>query len=134
MTKHINAYVVIFSLVTVLALATASECHSITYLPSLLYGAVLWEWWGLIASALWKWGKQTCFLARPSVLAIAIQLLTGTALGIAHLLLLNALGNSLLNVNRLERLAKDRNLAPPAPGQLVHLNGKDSSVAMMQRQ
>ena len=40
----------------------------------------------------------------------------------------------LLNVNRLERLAKDRNLTPPAPGQLVHLNGKDSSVAMMQRQ
>ena len=39
----------------------------------------------------------------------------------------------LLNVNRLERLAKDRNLTPPAPGQLVHLNGKDSSVAMMQR-
>ena len=39
----------------------------------------------------------------------------------------------LLNVNRLERLAKDRNLAPPAPGQLVHLNGKDSSVAMMER-
>jgi len=101
MTKHINAYVVIFSLVTVLALATASECHSITYLPSLLYGAVLWGWWGLIAGALWKWGKQTCFLSRPSVLAIAIQLLAGTALGIAHLLLLDSLGNSLLNINRL---------------------------------
>ena len=40
----------------------------------------------------------------------------------------------LINVNRLERLAKDRNLVAPAPGQLVHLNGKDSSVAMMQRQ
>jgi hypothetical protein len=40
----------------------------------------------------------------------------------------------LLNVNRLERLAKDQDLAAPAPGQLVHLNGKDSSVAMMQRQ
>jgi hypothetical protein len=39
----------------------------------------------------------------------------------------------LLNVNRLERLAKDRNLTAPEPGQLVHLNGKDSSVAMMQR-
>src|SRR5580704_2727653 len=39
----------------------------------------------------------------------------------------------LVNVNHLERLAKDRNLAAPAPGQLVHLNGKDSSVAMMQR-
>jgi hypothetical protein len=40
----------------------------------------------------------------------------------------------LVNVNHLERLAKDRNLTPPAPGQLVHLNGNDSSVAMMQRQ
>ncbi len=40
----------------------------------------------------------------------------------------------LLNVNRLERLAKDRDLTTPAPGQLVHLNGKDSSVAMVQRQ
>jgi hypothetical protein len=39
----------------------------------------------------------------------------------------------LLNVNRLERLAKDRNLTPPAAGQVVHLNAKDSSVAMMQR-
>jgi hypothetical protein len=40
----------------------------------------------------------------------------------------------LLNVNRLEKLAKDRNLTLPTPGQLVHLNGKDSSVAMMERQ
>jgi hypothetical protein len=40
----------------------------------------------------------------------------------------------LLNVNRLERLAKDRHLTLPAPGQLVHLNGTDSSVAMVQRQ
>jgi hypothetical protein len=99
--QTLNAYAVIFSLVTVLALATASECHSITYLPSLLYGVVLWEWWGLIAGALWKWGKQTCFLSRPSVSAILIQLLAGTALGIAHLLLLDSLGNSLLNINRL---------------------------------
>jgi hypothetical protein len=40
----------------------------------------------------------------------------------------------LLSVDRLQRLAKDRNLTPPAPGQLVHLNGKDSSVAMMRKQ
>src|SRR6185312_13505535 len=33
----------------------------------------------------------------------------------------------LLNVSRLERLAKDSDLATPAPGQLVHLNGTDSS-------
>ena len=101
MTKHINAYVVIFSLVTVLALATASECHSITYLPSLRYGALLWGWWGVIASALWRWGKPTWFLSRPSISAIAIQLLAGTTLGIAHLLLMGTLGESLLNINRL---------------------------------
>jgi signal transduction histidine kinase len=101
MTRHINAYVVIFSLVTVLTLATASECHSITYLPSLLYGAFLWGWWGLIASALWRWGKPTWFLSRPSISAIAIQLLAGTTLGIVHLLLMGVLGARLLNINRL---------------------------------
>lgn len=37
----------------------------------------------------------------------------------------------LLSVNRLEQLAKARNLSAPQPDQVVHLNGKDSSVAMM---
>jgi hypothetical protein len=36
----------------------------------------------------------------------------------------------LLNMNRLEKLAKDQNLTAPTPGQVVRLNGKDSSVAM----
>jgi hypothetical protein len=40
----------------------------------------------------------------------------------------------LLNMNRLERLAKDQNLTAPRPGQVVQLNGKDSSVAMNQQQ
>jgi len=40
----------------------------------------------------------------------------------------------LSNMNRLERLAKDQNLSAPAPGQVVRLNGKDSSVAMNERQ
>jgi hypothetical protein len=41
----------------------------------------------------------------------------------------------LLNMNRLEKLAKDRNLTTPAPGQVLRLsNGQDSSVAMNQPQ
>jgi hypothetical protein len=40
----------------------------------------------------------------------------------------------LLNMTRLERLAKDQNLTAPMPGQVVRLNGKDSSVAMNQQQ
>ena len=58
MPKNFNAHAVIFSLAGVLALATASECHSITHLPSLLYGVVLWGWWALLASAMWKLGQK----------------------------------------------------------------------------
>ena len=39
----------------------------------------------------------------------------------------------LLNMNRLEKLAKDQNLTAPLPGQVVRLGGKDSSVAMNQQ-
>jgi hypothetical protein len=37
----------------------------------------------------------------------------------------------LLNMNRLEKLAKDQNLTAPTPGQIVRLNGKDTSVALV---
>ncbi|MGA7240866.1 MAG: hypothetical protein WBY44_34605 [Bryobacteraceae bacterium] len=37
----------------------------------------------------------------------------------------------LLNMNRLEKLAKDQNLTAPMPGQVVRLNSKDSSVALV---
>jgi hypothetical protein len=45
------AVAVISLLCAALALATASECHSITHLPSLLYGIVLWGWWGCMQEA-----------------------------------------------------------------------------------
>jgi len=55
---RLNGHVVIFSVVTLLTLVTAGECHSVTHLriPSLLYGAVLWGWWGCVACILWKIG------------------------------------------------------------------------------
>lgn len=37
----------------------------------------------------------------------------------------------LLNMNRLEKLAKEQNLTVPTSGQVVRLNGKDSSVALI---
>ena len=54
-------------LALVLALIAAAECHSITIqstpgyplLPSLLYGLVLWCWWGLAAIALWKIAQRS---------------------------------------------------------------------------
>jgi hypothetical protein len=100
MNKRINAYLVIFSLATVLALATASECHSITHLPSLLYGVELWGWWGLVASALWWRGKRSDSAKLPPG-AIVVQLLAASLLGILHLLLLNGSSVSLGDINRL---------------------------------
>lgn len=99
MTRRINAYVVIFSVATMLALATASECHSITHLPSLLYGVVLWEWWALVASALWMRGKRDA--ARFSGASIVVQMCAGCILGILHLLLMRRLGASVLDINHL---------------------------------
>jgi len=36
----------------VLALATAEECQSVAHIPSLLFGIILWGWWGLVAAGL----------------------------------------------------------------------------------
>jgi sensor histidine kinase YesM len=117
MTKNVNAHAVIFSLAVVLALATASECHSITHLPSLLYGAVLWGWWALIASILWRVGQKVHCVPSLSLQSIFIHVLVGLALGVVHLLLLGGVGfadtlwratkpaffiwTNLLNINRL---------------------------------
>lgn len=89
---RINGYAGIFSMAVVLALATANECHSITYPPSLLYGAVLWLWWGCIASAMWKIGQRVPFASSFSTRAILLHLSIGSALGVIHLLLLGSLG------------------------------------------
>jgi hypothetical protein len=113
---HLNGYVVISSIATVLALATANECQSITHLPSLLYGVVLWGWWGIIASALWKLGARTSAMSSFSAKAISIHAPVGVVLGVLHLLALWSLGftglgwyanqtpqgawHSLLNLNR----------------------------------
>lgn len=75
-----------------LALATASECHSITHLPSLIYGIVLWGWWGCIAGALWAVGSRRPALLQFSPLAVGAQVLVSCLLGFVHLLLLGAVG------------------------------------------
>ena len=87
-----NGILAIGSIAAALALTTAAECHSVFYPPSLLYGFVLWGWWGLIGSVLWKLGPRLSSVFRFSPVTIAIHLLLGTALGVVHLLLLGSLG------------------------------------------
>jgi len=89
----LNAHAVVFSVATVLTLATAAECQSIFHLPSLLYGIVLWEWWGCLASALWTLGgrrSSNSFSFSPKV--IAAHAIAAAWLGVIHLLLLGSLG------------------------------------------
>lgn len=87
-----NGILAIGAIATALALTTAAECHSVFYPPSLLYGFVLWGWWGLIGSVLWKLGPRLASIFRFSPVTIAIHLLLGTAFGSVHLLLLGSLG------------------------------------------
>ena len=75
-----------------LALATANECHSIFYPPSLLYGLVLWGWWGLIGSVLWSGGFRRPILLGIAPAAIGIHLAVGCVLGVVHLLLVGSTG------------------------------------------
>jgi hypothetical protein len=110
-----NGVVVISMASIALALATASECHSIFYPPSLLYGAVLWGWWGCIASLIWRLGPRQPSILRFSALAIPLHVLVGCVLGVLHLLLGSlgftgagwrahstalAVWTSMLNINR----------------------------------
>ncbi len=89
---RVNGYAAIFTVAIVLALATASECHSITYPPSLIYGAAFWLWWACVASAMWMIGRRLPFVSSFSPMGVLVHLSIGSALGVVHLLLLGSLG------------------------------------------
>lgn len=75
----------------ILALVTAEECHSITHIPSLIYGLVLWGWWGVVAGALWQMGPKMPSLLRLSTLNLALHLVVGCVIATVHLVLLGSL-------------------------------------------
>ena len=89
---RISGYIVIASTAAVLSLVTASECQSITHLASLIYGVVLWGWWGIIATALWTLGLRAPSVSTFSGKVLAIHLPVALVLGIVHLVLLWSLG------------------------------------------
>jgi sensor histidine kinase YesM len=89
-----NGHVVIFSVSLALALATASECQSITHLPSLLYGLALWGWWACVASALWKIGQRVPLMSSLTPATTSAHVLAASALGVVHLLLIGSCGFS----------------------------------------
>ncbi|NYF80871.1 sensor histidine kinase [Granulicella arctica] len=113
---RLNGIAAIALISSALALTTAAECHSITYPPSLLYGFVLWGWWGCVGSIFWRLGQRAPSALGFSAKSIATHLLLSCVLGATHLMLLGSLGfsiadwgthamalsirTSLLNINR----------------------------------
>jgi len=86
-----TGHLVIAGTSLVLALGTAQECQSIAHLPSLLYGVILWGWWGLVAAALWKAAPRQSALMRLSLSSMAMQLALALTLATIHLILLSSL-------------------------------------------
>jgi hypothetical protein len=110
---HLRAYPAMFTAALILALVTANECQGIAHLPSLMYGLVLWGWWGCVGSVLWKLGQRTPATVGFTAKAISVNLFIGITLGVVHLLLLGSplagwaihgapgsRWNALLNINR----------------------------------
>jgi len=96
---HVNGFVVLVSLAGILALVTATECQPTINFPSLAYGVVIWAWWVLIASAVWKLG-----IRRPSVTSfttktVSIHILIAAVLGVVHLLSVWGVGYVSLGVS-----------------------------------
>jgi signal transduction histidine kinase len=91
-SRHLNGNLLIVSLAAVLAIATAAECGSVMHPASLVYGAVLWGWWGTIACVLWKLAPRLPIVSSLSVKTIALHVIAGSALALIHLLMLWGIG------------------------------------------
>ncbi|NYF90376.1 histidine kinase [Tunturiibacter empetritectus] len=90
--RGLNGYLLILSLAAVLALATAAECGSVMHPASLVYGAVLWGWWGTIACVLWKMAPRLPTVSSLSVKTIVLHVVAGSVLALVHLLMLWGIG------------------------------------------
>ena len=113
---RIPAVAVIALLCAGLALATASECNSITHFPSLVYGVILWGWWGCDCRRPLDARFTQALHSELSPASVALHVFFGSLAGVIHLLLLGATGfiapewrahaapiaiwTSLLNINR----------------------------------
>src|SRR5260370_24815230 len=83
-SMHVNGYVMILWLAAILGLATAAECGSVMHPASLIYGAVLWGWWGTIACALWKLAPRLPIVSSLSVKTILLHTVAGSLLALIH--------------------------------------------------
>jgi hypothetical protein len=90
---------IFWGLATLLAIATAIQCQASAatqmpnpgWTPSLLYGAVLWLWWAIVGSFLWKAGNRWTRLWHISLRHASLQAVVGVVVALAHVGLLHEL-------------------------------------------
>jgi hypothetical protein len=77
----------------ILTVATAISCHAFLtqagshapLTPSLIYGAVLWLWWGGTAHILWGASRKWSAVLSLSAKSVALQIAAGFTITAAHL-------------------------------------------------
>jgi len=88
-----RAWVIPFALGSVLAVATAIECHAVanrissfsSWMMSLTYGALLWLWWSAVVVVLRSAARRWPIVLRVSLKSGVLHLLCGAAVVLLHL-------------------------------------------------
>ncbi len=78
---------------SILAIAAAITCHTagavlapgLSWVPSLLYGAVLWLWWAGVAYVLWRAGRHRLSIFQASIANLLLQIILGIIASALHL-------------------------------------------------
>jgi hypothetical protein len=90
---HLRGTVVAFAASVIMALLTAGVCHGYLaathagspLLPVLLFGAVFWVWWGVVAVALWWLAQQWPPILTCSIPNATFHIVLGCLLAVKHL-------------------------------------------------
>ena len=98
-TLHARGVLAVVAASTVLAMISASGCHlfvatkgsgyAVSLIPSLVYGAVKWLWWGLVTWAMWWFAQRTPSFLSFSPRIVTLQVGLGSLLSVFHLMLLD---------------------------------------------
>lgn len=88
--------IVVFAASGILSVITANECHSyftaqhsdVSYVPSLMFGMMMWLWWGAITLGIWWSARRHPNVLSFSHQSILLHLIAAVLLGVGHLVLL----------------------------------------------
>ena len=95
----LGAGTIMISISAILAVATAMECHRITtqlhqetsWTAELIYGAVLWMWWAVVAHVLWQAGRRWPGVLRLSAASAGAQVAVAVVAASVHMWLMGVM-------------------------------------------